>query len=78
MNPSSNWQNYPIGPAKSFFKNVIGGTMDADFDDLCQQVNSILVKMLAEAGYKRSQKRENRRKQWCINTKFGSFCQLQI
>ena len=51
-----------IGPAKSFFEEVICGKMDAKFDELCQQVNSILVKMLAVAGYKRSQKKEKQKK----------------
>ena len=51
-----------IGPAKSFFEKVIGGTMDALFDDLCQKVNSILVQLLVKAGCKRFEKKGKQKK----------------
>ena len=51
-----------IEPAKSLLEKVIGGSMEADFDDLCQKVNSILVKMLVKAGCKRFETNGNQKK----------------
>ena len=65
-----------IGPIKSFFEKVIGGTMEAEFDELCQKVNSILVKMLVKASFNRF-KKGKREENSCISIGdmeiFGNF-----
>ena len=43
-----------IGPARSWFENVMNGKQEGHFDTLCQQINWKLVNMLAKAGAAKS------------------------
>ena len=43
-----------IGPARSWFENVMNGKQEGHFDTLCQQINLKLVNMLAKAGAAKS------------------------